>query len=163
MSSPWVHNASPEVNAQSQWPLILGVCVGLSAIMAISVALRLYVRSRILSSVGTDDYVILFSAVRQPKLWTTLLYNDYCDQICSIIYSGLCIGQTRWGLGLPIMLRPKVNLNHYSEVRLTVYSSDVGQTVSRLLGQLCRPSFLHDWNHGLQSSSLLRLPQNYRR
>lgn len=37
-------------------------------------------------------------------------------QICAIIYAGLCIGQSRWGLGLPLQLRPMANLNDYSQV-----------------------------------------------
>lgn len=39
------------------------------------------------------------------------------QQVCSIIYSGICIGQSRWGLGLPVELRPEENLNKYSVVR----------------------------------------------
>jgi hypothetical protein len=62
MSSEWVHNASPEVNAQSQWHLIFGVCVSLTTIMVITVSLRMYVRGRILHSLDIDDYVIMFSA-----------------------------------------------------------------------------------------------------
>ena len=37
-------------------------------------------------------------------------------QICSIIYNALCIAQTPYGLGLPTDLRPKINLDKYSEI-----------------------------------------------
>ncbi|ETN44524.1 uncharacterized protein HMPREF1541_10194 [Cyphellophora europaea CBS 101466] len=94
----WVQNASPEVDAQSEWPLIVAVCITLSTIMTMCVALRLYVRTYMIKSLGTDDYVIIFS------------------MLCGISYAGLCIGQTRWGLGLPISLRPASNLNKYSEI-----------------------------------------------
>ncbi|KAG8528464.1 uncharacterized protein KY384_007382 [Bacidia gigantensis] len=36
--------------------------------------------------------------------------------ICAIIYSGLCIGQSKWGLGLDIKLRPKQNIDDYSTI-----------------------------------------------
>ncbi|KFZ11174.1 hypothetical protein V501_04875 [Pseudogymnoascus sp. VKM F-4519 (FW-2642)] len=94
----WVHNASPEVLAKSQYPSILGVVLGLTGLMVFTVALRGYVRVAMVKAVGKDDWVILFSAV------------------CSVIYSGLCIGQSRWGLGLDIAIRPKENLNQYSVI-----------------------------------------------
>jgi hypothetical protein len=47
---------------------------------------------------GADDWVILAST------------------ICSVIYNALAIEQTRWGLGLPLALRPKENANRYSQV-----------------------------------------------
>lgn len=37
-------------------------------------------------------------------------------QVCSIIYNSLCITQSRYGLGLPISVRPVANLYKYSEV-----------------------------------------------
>ncbi|KFY72041.1 hypothetical protein V499_07810 [Pseudogymnoascus sp. VKM F-103] len=94
----WVHNASPEVLAKSQYPSILGVVLGLTGLMVFTVALRGYVRVAMVKAVGKDDWVILFSAV------------------CSVIYSGLCIGQSRWGLGLDIAIRPTENLNQYSVI-----------------------------------------------
>jgi hypothetical protein len=62
----WVHNASPEVLAKSQYPAILGVVLGLTGLMVITVALRGYVRAVMVKAVGKDDWVILFSAVRCP-------------------------------------------------------------------------------------------------
>ncbi|KAI9857527.1 MAG: hypothetical protein M1824_004787 [Vezdaea acicularis] len=98
MGGLWVHNASQHVNDVSQYPTILAVCVCLTIWMLIIVGLRVYVRGHIIKSFGADDWTILFSAV------------------CSVIYNGLAIGQSRWGLGLPIALRPKVNLNEYSTI-----------------------------------------------
>lgn len=64
----WVHNASPELNVQSQWPTIVAVCVTLTALMSITVLTRLYVRSWMIKSVGIDDYVMLFSMVSVIKI-----------------------------------------------------------------------------------------------
>ncbi|KAL8851535.1 MAG: hypothetical protein Q9221_003554 [Calogaya cf. arnoldii] len=36
--------------------------------------------------------------------------------LCAIVYAGLCIGQSRWGLGLPLGLRPDANINQYSVI-----------------------------------------------
>lgn len=69
----WVHSASPEVDAQSKWHVILAVCVSLTVLMTITVAARLYVRASMIRSVGVDDYVMLFSC------------------ICGIVYNGLCM------------------------------------------------------------------------
>lgn len=85
----------------SRWPTILGVCIALTALMMLTVMLRIYVRARLIKNMGIDDYVMLFSCV------------------CSIVYNGLCISQSRYGLGLPIKLRPKANLNKYSEINFS--------------------------------------------
>ncbi|KAI9884094.1 MAG: swr1 complex component [Watsoniomyces obsoletus] len=95
MGSGWVYNATPAVAAQSQYPTILGVTISLTALMTIVMGLRGYVRLVLLKSVGPDDYTILFSA------------------ICSIVYNALAIAQSRWGLGLPLKLRPKANTLDY--------------------------------------------------
>lgn len=60
---PWVHNASPEVNGLSEWPLILGVCLSLTTLMTLTVFLRVYVRACMIKSIGIDDYVMIFSMV----------------------------------------------------------------------------------------------------
>ncbi|KAI4242737.1 MAG: hypothetical protein LQ352_007180 [Teloschistes flavicans] len=94
----WIHNGSEHLDAISDYRTILGVCIALPILMVIVVAMRAYTRVKILNSLGFDDWVIFFSA------------------ICAIIYAGLCIGQSRWGLGLPIKQRPKPNLNDYSVI-----------------------------------------------
>lgn len=63
MTMTWVHNATPAVDAQSEWPTIIAVCISLTMLMATTVGLRLYVRAWMIKSVGVDDYVMLFSMV----------------------------------------------------------------------------------------------------
>jgi hypothetical protein len=58
----WVYNASPEVEAASQYPVILGVCISLTILMIITVCLRLYVRAQA-SRLGSADYVMVVSMV----------------------------------------------------------------------------------------------------
>ncbi|KAL8890308.1 MAG: hypothetical protein Q9205_005071 [Flavoplaca limonia] len=60
--------------------------------------MRAYTRAKLLQSIGLDDWIIFFSA------------------LCAIVYAGLCIGQSKWGLGLPISLRPKENIEEYSVI-----------------------------------------------
>ena len=62
--APWVLNASPDVNAQSQYPTIIGVCVSLCALMLTIVCLRAYTRLKLVQAFGADDIVIISSAVR---------------------------------------------------------------------------------------------------
>ena len=71
----WVENASPAVDDVSKYPEIIAVCVCLTLFMVVLVGLRVYVRAFMLKVTGVDDWIIIFSAV------------------CSIIYSGLCIGR----------------------------------------------------------------------
>ena len=71
----WVENASPAVDDVSKYPEIIAVCVCLTLFMVVLVGLRVYVRVFMLKVTGVDDWIIIFSAV------------------CSIIYSGLCIGR----------------------------------------------------------------------
>ncbi|KAL8764435.1 MAG: hypothetical protein Q9203_007170 [Teloschistes exilis] len=94
----WIHNGSEHLDSVSDYRIILGVCIALPILMVIVVAMRAYTRVKILNSLGFDDWVIFFSA------------------ICAIIYASLCIGQSRFGLGLPIKERPKLNLNDYSVI-----------------------------------------------
>jgi hypothetical protein len=60
----WVYNASPEINAQSDYPLILGVSIPLAALMLVIVCLRLYVRLVMLKRPGIDDWCVVAAAVR---------------------------------------------------------------------------------------------------
>ncbi|CAG8061085.1 unnamed protein product [Penicillium nalgiovense] len=93
----WVHNASPEVEAASQYRLILGVCLSLTILMIITVSLRLFLRARA-SRWAAADYVMVAS------------------MIFSVIYSALCISQSRYGLGLPLKLRPPANYSTYTKI-----------------------------------------------
>lgn len=61
-SMGWVHNAPPEVEAVSQYRQILGVCLGLTILMVITVCLRLWLRAQT-GRLGAADYVMVFSMV----------------------------------------------------------------------------------------------------
>ncbi|KAF4219556.1 hypothetical protein CNMCM8980_009375 [Aspergillus fumigatiaffinis] len=94
----WVHNASPEIDAQSRYPLILGVCITLTLLMVITVCLRLFLRIK-LGRFDASDFVMVFG------------------MIFSIVYNALCIApESRYGLGLPLVLRPKPDLPTYTKL-----------------------------------------------
>lgn len=59
----WVYYVSPEVNAISQYPTILAVCISLTFVMTVVVCLRIWVRAVWKKSFGVDDAVIVSSAV----------------------------------------------------------------------------------------------------
>ncbi|KAJ5809087.1 uncharacterized protein N7503_001305 [Penicillium pulvis] len=93
----WVYGATPEVQAASQYRVILGVCISLTVLMVIPVCLRLFLRAHA-SRLRAADYVMVVS------------------MILSIIYNALCIAQIRYGLGLPLSLRPKEDLPTYTKL-----------------------------------------------
>lgn len=93
----WVHNASPEVEAASQYPLILGVCLSLTILMVFTVSLRLFLRAR-------------------AGRWEAADYVMVVSMAFAVIYSALCISQSRYGLGLPLKKRPAENYVTYSKL-----------------------------------------------
>jgi hypothetical protein len=60
----WVQNASAEVDAVSNYPTIISVCISMTIFMTTIVSLRIYVRAYFLKLMGLDDWTIVFSAVR---------------------------------------------------------------------------------------------------
>lgn len=58
----WVYNATPEVEAVSDYRVILGVCLSLTVLMVVTVCLRLVVRAQA-SRLGAADYVMVVSMV----------------------------------------------------------------------------------------------------
>jgi hypothetical protein len=66
----WVYNATPEVEAASQYRLILGVCLSLTVLMVIIVSLRLFVRVQS-GRLAAADWVMAASMVRVPMHDTT--------------------------------------------------------------------------------------------
>ncbi|OQE07298.1 hypothetical protein PENVUL_c014G06751 [Penicillium vulpinum] len=58
----WVHNASPEVEAASQYRLILGICLSLTILMVFTVSMRLFLRARA-SRWAAADYVMVVSMI----------------------------------------------------------------------------------------------------
>ena len=93
----WVENASPRVEAESQWPTIIAICTVMSVLSIVIVCLRLWVR-RSNRGLALDDY---FAAA---------------SMVFALAYSILCIVQTKYGLGLPLKDRPKENLGPYMRV-----------------------------------------------
>ncbi|KAG6000315.1 hypothetical protein E4U21_005609 [Claviceps maximensis] len=93
----WVVNATPEVDAESEWPAILAVCIVLSVLSTATVMSRVWIRAKA-RGLAADDYVAMLSAA------------------FALTYSILCIVQTKYGLGLPIKLRPQENVSYYARV-----------------------------------------------
>ncbi|KAJ3940024.1 uncharacterized protein N0V96_010020 [Colletotrichum fioriniae] len=93
----WVLNATPEVEAISQWPTIIAVVIVLSVLSVIVVGSRIWIRFSA-RGLAADDWMSVLS------------------EVFALIYSGLTIAQTRYGLGLPIKLRPKDNLILYTRI-----------------------------------------------
>ncbi|RDA85741.1 hypothetical protein CP532_5957 [Ophiocordyceps camponoti-leonardi (nom. inval.)] len=93
----WVRAASPAVEAQSQYGTIIAICIVLSVLSVATVSCRLWIRAAARGLAGDD--------------WMAAL-----SMVFALAYSGLCIAQTKYGLGLPIKLRPKPNLIPYTRV-----------------------------------------------
>ncbi|KAK0736460.1 hypothetical protein B0T21DRAFT_383985 [Apiosordaria backusii] len=91
----WVDNATPEVDAISQWRTIVIICTVLSFFSVLIVSARLWIRDKN-HGLAADDWMAAIS------------------MFFGLLYSILCIVQTKYGLGLPIALRPKANLLPYS-------------------------------------------------
>ncbi|RGP79896.1 integral membrane [Fusarium longipes] len=93
----WVLNATPEVDRSSEYPKIIGITVALTVLAVSIVSARLYIRWKARGMAGDD--------------WMSAL-----SMLFALIYSGICIAQTRYGLGLPIPDRPKENLVPYTRI-----------------------------------------------
>ncbi|KJZ73185.1 hypothetical protein HIM_07382 [Hirsutella minnesotensis 3608] len=93
----WVQNASPAINAESQFPAIITICVVLSILSIATVCCRLWIRVKA-RGLAADDWMAALS------------------MIFALAYSVLCIIQTKYGLGLPLKDRPKANLIAYTRV-----------------------------------------------
>lgn len=59
----WVYNSTPEVNAASNYPTILGVSIPILILMLITVCTRFWVRVRTVRGIGADDWAVLAAAV----------------------------------------------------------------------------------------------------
>ncbi|KAL2166169.1 hypothetical protein VTG60DRAFT_3175 [Thermothelomyces hinnuleus] len=91
----WVENATPEVNAKSEWPKIIAICIVLSVFSIATVCARVWIRFKN-HGLAADDYMAMLSMV------------------FALAYAILCIVQTKYGLGLPLALRPKKSLILYT-------------------------------------------------
>jgi len=115
----WVLNASPEVEAESQWRLILAVVLVVTLVSIITVCSRLWIRKEA-RGLAADDWMaaiamafaIIYSIIcvvrkcLQSHDWTIPLWTAHTN------FESLT--ETRYGLGLPIKLRPKENLIPYT-------------------------------------------------
>ncbi|CAK1359476.1 hypothetical protein CB0940_05675 [Cercospora beticola] len=88
----WVAHATPELDRESRWRAILATTVIFTVLMIGVVALRFWIRRRILHK---ED-------------WLTL-----ATMFVSVIYSAAVILQTRYGLGLPVDRQPPQNWRNY--------------------------------------------------
>jgi hypothetical protein len=66
LDANWVHNGSVKLDDESKYKQIMGVSITLTVIMTLIVSMRAYVRSVMLKTLGSDDWVIFFSAVTSP-------------------------------------------------------------------------------------------------
>lgn len=67
----WVYGATPEVQATSQYRVILVVCISPTVLMVITVCLRLFLRAHA-SRLGAADYVMVVSMI------SSIIYNALC-------------------------------------------------------------------------------------
>ena len=67
----WVENATPEVEALSQWPTILAVCLVLSFLSIVTVSMRLWIRFKA-RGLAADDWMASLSMV------FALIYSVLC-------------------------------------------------------------------------------------
>ncbi|KLU81041.1 hypothetical protein MAPG_00136 [Magnaporthiopsis poae ATCC 64411] len=91
----WVDNASPEIEELSEYRLIIAISVLISVLSISVVCARLYIRHTN-HGLGADDHMATLS------------------MFFALFYSIICIVQTKYGLGLPLALRPKPNLIPYT-------------------------------------------------
>ena len=112
----WVQNVTPEVQALSHYQSIIGVCLATTISMCIFVLMRMYLRIFILKTLGSSDIVTACCAV--SKISSVHDAKSLQGKIISIVYNILGIWQTRLGLGLPVLLRPKPDIPTYSVVSI---------------------------------------------
>lgn len=68
---PWVANATPEVDASSQWRTIVAVCVVLGVVSMVIAGMRVYIRAKA-RGMGADDAMATLSLV------FAILYSIIC-------------------------------------------------------------------------------------
>lgn len=76
MPTLWVYNSTPEVDAQSNYPSILGASFPLLVLMLITVGTRLYVRVRTVRGIGADDWAVFIAAVGLSAVISTIYTNS---------------------------------------------------------------------------------------
>ncbi|KAH8666922.1 ATP synthase F0 [Xylariales sp. PMI_506] len=94
----WVENASPQLDAESQWREIIAVSATTSALSILVVGTRLWLRLSVRRRLAADD---IFAGLAM---------------LFALTYTIFTIMQTKYGLGLPLALRPAVNFVTYTKV-----------------------------------------------
>jgi len=78
-------------------PQILAVAIVTTAIVVISCIIRLFVRFRIVRSVGSDDYIISIATVSLPR--TNMLICSNERQVFAVVGAGFLCAEVHNGLG----------------------------------------------------------------
>lgn len=68
---PWVANATPEVDASSQWRTIVTVCVVLGVVAMVIAGMRVYIRAKV-RGMAADDWMATLSLI------FAILYSIIC-------------------------------------------------------------------------------------
>ena len=145
----WVQNVTPEVQALSHYQSIIGVCLATTILMCIFVLMRMYLKIFILKTLGSSDIVTACCAV------SIFLSVDNAKslqgKVISIAYNIIGIWQTRLGLGLPVLLRPKPDIPTYSVVSSQIPLRHMSQRskLTRLIAQFCRTPNVYGGHHWL--------------
>ena len=136
----WVLNAPPSVNAESQYPAIIAVCVALSVVSVVGVLSRMYIRHHG-RGLGYDDYMAALS------------------MIFALAYSMLCIARRISANAGPEKLLLMCSSTR-NEVRPRTAPLATTRQEPRLLhpSQLRRPTNLPAGRQLLQDSALDQLP-----
>jgi hypothetical protein len=58
-----LNTTDPVVNAESQAPTVIAICITFALLSAVAIALRLYTRISILGQAGADDVTIVVAEV----------------------------------------------------------------------------------------------------
>lgn len=113
----WVDNATPEVDAISEWRTIVAICTVLSAFSMGIVCARVWIRNKN-HGLAADDWMSILSMVF-ALIYSILCIVRTCTLLTGILFGfisniGCCSSETKYGLGLPLLLRPKANLIPYT-------------------------------------------------
>ncbi|KAA8569607.1 hypothetical protein EYC84_001216 [Monilinia fructicola] len=138
MSTLWVYNSTADVNAESEYVLLLAGTIPLLLFTTITVGGRLYVRIRTVRGIGVDDWIIVVTmacAIIYNAM--TIIRKTNLKRSWNRVNGGI---ESRWGLGFAI-----------------------GTPATRELGfifstQLCWSTVLYGWYFGFQAVTLFFLP-----
>ncbi|KAJ5770174.1 uncharacterized protein N7511_002225 [Penicillium nucicola] len=105
----WVHNLH-ESDPDTKIGRVIAICVVFPVLALLAICLRFYVRLSTKRPAWWDDYTILASV------------------LLTVVYGGLTIAQTRWGLGLSQAYFPEENVIPFSKIQYVggpIYTLDL--------------------------------------